>query len=70
MGDDQRLDRFDRKADRQALGARAIRPSLGALEQTAVDQQRAPVGEPQFMAGAGDAIDGAVVEDVHLYSPC
>jgi len=37
--------------------------------QPAVDQQRAPVGEPQLMAGAGDAVDGAVVENVHENCP-
>ncbi|MCF8015991.1 MAG: hypothetical protein K9L65_09900 [Chromatiaceae bacterium] len=60
----------DREADLQLLGTGAVGAGLGALEEAAVDQQRAPVGEDQLVAGAGDAVDGAVVVDLHWHVPC
>jgi len=67
---DQRLNRRHRKADLQLLGAGAVGRRLRALEQAAVDEHGAPVGQRQLVTGAGDAIHGAVVMDVHWRSRC
>src|SRR5690606_41387877 len=74
MGDDQGANTMDREIDVQIVGVRpAARRTVAALEQTAVDQQAVLFVEHQFMCGAGDAVDRAVVKNVepvcHAFFP-
>jgi len=66
MGDHQRADVFDGKIDGQIV-CRGPATRLLTLEQPAVDENAvlAPMTgfDAQFMAGAGNAGDGAVVLD-------
>lgn len=74
MRDDQGANTMDRKIYVQVVGVRpATGGTVAALEQTAVDQQAVLFVEHQFMRGAGDAVDRAVVENVepvcHAFFP-
>ncbi len=50
-------------ANLETRRARPIGPHLGTLKQTAVDQHRTAIGQPQFMAGARHAIHGPMVQN-------
>ena len=62
--DHQRDHRPDIEADLQPPEpSRPVGRGLRALEQPAIHQHRGAVGQGQLVTGAGDAVDGAVVDD-------
>ncbi len=66
MGDNQRAHRRDIEADGLRSRARlALGSGFSALAQAAIDQQTVLRIDEQRVAGAGDAIAGAVVENLH-----
>ena len=60
----QRLDVLDGKVDLQGSGIRSAARRLRPLEQPAVHQHARAISQAQLVAGAGDAVDGAVVTDL------
>lgn len=71
MSNQHCLDVVHREIDFLAVRSSAVWRTLIALEQAAVDQHAAAIRQLQFVAGAGDALGGAVVQDfvallVHL----
>jgi hypothetical protein len=67
MGDHQR----HTPSSEKSISSRPRPPTLvgrglGALEQPAIDQHRAPIGQPQLVARTGDALHGAVVGEVQI----
>ena len=66
VGDNQRANGGQIEIDAQAVTRRAPRCGfLRTLKEATIDQQAEIVSQPQLVAGAGDAIDGAVVNDLH-----
>jgi hypothetical protein len=71
VGDEQGLDAVGVELDALAIEPGAVRSPLGALEQAAVDEEPPVPAQVQLVAGAGDAVHGAVVSDgkVHGHRP-
>ena len=63
VGDEERPDPTDIEIDLQPPRRGPVTRNLGALEQAAVDQDRAALVELELVARAGDALDGTVVDD-------
>lgn len=64
MGRNQCLDGIQRKTDGQTgCSVSPIGGGLRSLEQAAIDQQAVLRIHEQLMAGAGDAVGGAVMEN-------
>lgn len=63
VGGDQGLDAVEFEFDGQAMGSSSLNGAFHALKQTAVDQQTVFGAQPELMAGAGNALRGAVMLD-------
>ncbi len=64
VGEEEGTDVAHREID---LGVLA--PGVVALEQAAIDQNRASAGKTKLMARAGDSVDRAVVQHLHGWLP-